>query len=71
MVIGVSVMIGLHTSPHGMLLFAINNGLTGSSRRDMIAGIWPFLAMLIAALLALVLAPEAVLGLPRPFGRGG
>jgi TRAP-type transport system large permease protein len=69
-VIDVSVIIGLHTSPHGMLLFVIN-GLTGISRRDMIAEIWPFLAILIAAPLVVVLAPETVLGLPRPFGRGG
>jgi TRAP-type transport system large permease protein len=70
-VIVASVMIGLHTSPYGMLRFAIDNRLTGLSRRDMIAEIWPFRAMLMAALLVLVRAPEAVLGLPRPFGRGG
>ena len=66
----VNVMIGLHRSPSGMLPFGID-GLTGSSLRGMSAEIWPVLTLLIAALLVLVLAPETVLGLPRPFGRGG
>ena len=53
-----------------MLLLVIND-LTGLPLRDMIAEIWPVLAMPIAALPVMVLAPETARGLPRPFGRGG
>ncbi len=66
-VIVVNIMIGLITPPYGVLLFVLN-GLTGISLREMIAEIWPFLFVLIAALLAMVLLPETVLWLPREFG---
>lgn len=69
-VIVVNIMIGLITPPYGVLLFVIN-GLTGIPLRDMIREIWPFLFILILALLTMVLLPESVLWLPRQFGYKG
>ncbi len=69
-VIVVNIMIGLITPPYGVLLFVIN-GLTGIPLRDMIRELWPFLWILIAALLVMVLVPETVLWLPRRFGYQG
>jgi TRAP-type C4-dicarboxylate transport system permease large subunit len=66
-VIVVNIMIGLIRPPYGVLLFVLN-GLTGISPREMIAEIWPFLFVLIAAPLVMVLLPETVLWLPREFG---
>jgi TRAP-type C4-dicarboxylate transport system permease large subunit len=66
-VIVVNIMIDLITPPYGVLLFVLN-GLTGISPREMIAEIWPFLFVLIAAPLVMVLLPETVLWLPREFG---
>jgi len=65
--ITVNIMIGLITPPYGVLLFVIN-GLTGISLRSMIAEIWPFLGILIASLLVMLLVPEITLWLPRLFG---
>jgi TRAP-type C4-dicarboxylate transport system permease large subunit len=53
-----------------VLLFVIN-GLTGIPLRDMIRELWPFLLILLAALLLMVLVPETVLWLPRRFGYEG
>jgi TRAP-type transport system large permease protein len=66
----VNMMIGLITPPYGVLLFVIN-GLTGIPLRDMIRELWPFLLVLIAALVAMVLLPELVLWIPRLFGYKG
>src|SRR5690606_31040459 len=66
-VIVVNIMIGLITPPYGVLLFVINS-LTGISLKEMIAEIWPFLGILLMALLLMVLIPETVLWLPRQFG---
>ena len=68
-VIVVNMMIGLITPPYGVLLFVIN-GLTGIPLRDMVREIWPFMLVLIAALLVMVLVPDIVLWLPRQFGYG-
>jgi len=69
-VIVVNMMIGLITPPYGVLLFVINS-LTGIALRDMIRELWPFLGILIVALLVMVLVPETVLWLPRQFGYRG
>jgi TRAP-type C4-dicarboxylate transport system permease large subunit len=66
-VIIVNMMIGLITPPYGELLFVIS-GVTGIRLQAMIREIWPFLFVLIGALLLLVLFPELVLWLPRQFG---
>ena len=68
--ITVNIMIGLVTPPYGVLLFVIN-GLTGIPLRDMIRELWPFLAVLLIALLIMLLVPDLVLWLPRRFGYMG
>jgi len=69
-VIVVNMMIGLVTPPYGVLLFVIN-GLTGIPLRAIIAEIWPFILVLLTALVIMVLVPETVLWLPRVFGYEG
>ncbi len=69
-VIVVNCMIGLITPPYGILLFVIN-AVTGIPLRAIIAEIWLFIGILLAALLAMVLFPEIVLWLPRQFGYNG
>jgi TRAP-type transport system large permease protein len=66
-VIIVNMMIGLITPPYGELLFVIS-GVTGIPLQAMIREIWPFLLVLIGALLLMVLVPETVLWLPGQFG---
>ncbi|MBF9058183.1 TRAP transporter large permease subunit [Rhodobacterales bacterium HKCCSP123] len=66
----VNSMIGLITPPYGILLFVIN-AVTGIPLREIIAEIWPFLIVLIGALLLLVFFPGLVLWLPHHFGFGG
>jgi len=66
-VIVINIMIGLITPPYGVLLFVIN-GVTKIPLNEIIREIWPFLWVLLASLLALVLFPEITLFLPRMFG---
>ncbi len=66
----VNSMIGLITPPYGILLFVIN-AVTGIPLKEIIGEIWAFLAVLMAALLFLILAPDVVLWLPRLFGYQG
>jgi len=66
----VNSMIGLITPPYGILLFVIN-AVTGIPLKEIISEIWSFLAVLIAALLLLIMAPDLVLWLPRLFGYQG
>jgi tripartite ATP-independent transporter DctM subunit len=66
----VNSMIGLITPPYGILLFVIN-AVTDIPLREIISEIWAFLAVLIAALAIMMLAPDLVLWLPRVFGYQG
>ena len=66
----VNSMIGLITPPYGILLFVIN-AVTGIQLKEIIAEIWPFLGVLILALLLMITAPGLVLWLPRLFGYAG
>ena len=66
----VNSMIGLITPPYGILLFVIN-AVTDIPLREIIAEIWAFLAVLIAALMLMMLLPDLVLWLPRLFGYNG
>ncbi|MEZ4630647.1 MAG: TRAP transporter large permease [Deinococcales bacterium] len=63
----VNCMIGLITPPYGILLFVIN-AVTRIPLGEIISEIWLFLAILIAALLAMILFPDIVLWLPKQFG---
>lgn len=69
-VVVVNTMIGLITPPYGILLFVIN-ATTGAPMRDMIREIWPFLLVLIFALMTITFIPGVVLWLPRLLGYGG
>lgn len=66
----VNSMIGLITPPYGILLFVIN-AVTGIPLREIIREIWPFLGVLVLALLVLIVFPDIVLFLPRLFGYVG
>jgi tripartite ATP-independent transporter DctM subunit len=63
----INCMIGLITPPYGVLLFVIN-AVTDISLREIISEIWPFLFILLGALLTLIALPDLVLWLPRLFG---
>ncbi len=69
-IVVVNTMIGLITPPYGILLFVIN-ATTGAPMRDMIREIWPFMLVLVGALLTMTLIPGIVLWLPRLLGYGG
>ena len=66
----INCMIGLITPPYGILLFVIN-AVTRIPLSEIITEIWPFLGVLLVALLWLALTPGAVLWLPRLFGYAG
>ena len=66
----VNCMIGLITPPYGILLFVIN-AVTRIPLGEIIREIVPFLIVLIAALLALILFPSITLWLPQQFGYAG
>ncbi len=66
----VNCMIGLITPPYGIVLFVIN-ATTGIQLRAIIREIWPFIGVLVVALVVMILFPEIVLWLPRVFGYAG
>ena len=63
----VNCMIGLITPPYGVLLFVIN-AITGIPLKTIISAIWPYIGVLVAALLFMLLIPDTVLFLPKMFG---
>ncbi|MGL4812017.1 MAG: TRAP transporter large permease [Beijerinckiaceae bacterium] len=66
----VNCMIGLITPPYGVLLFVIN-AITGIPLKTIIGAIWPYIGVLIASLLIMLLVPDTVLFLPKMFGYVG
>lgn len=66
----VNCMIGLITPPYGIVLFVIN-AVTGIRLKEIVAEIWPFVIVLVLALLLMILFPAIVLWLPRLFGYQG
>ncbi|MCT7377099.1 TRAP transporter large permease [Chelativorans salis] len=66
-VIVINIMVGLITPPYGVLLFVIN-AVTDIPLKDIIREIWPFMGVLLAALLVMILFPQIVLFLPELFG---
>lgn len=69
-VVVVNCMIGLITPPYGIVLFVIN-ATTEIPLRAIIREIWPFIAVLIVALVIMIVFPELVLWLPQRFGYAG
>ena len=66
----VNCMIGLVTPPYGILLFVVAT-VTRIPLGEIIREIWPFLGVLIFALLLLILFPGLTLWLPRLMGYEG
>jgi TRAP-type transport system large permease protein len=66
----INCMIGLITPPYGVLLFVLN-AVTGVPMKLLIRHIWPWVIVLIAALLLMIVFPSTVLWLPRQFGYVG
>lgn len=66
----VNCMIGLITPPYGVVLFVLN-AVTGIPLRTIIRDIWPFIGVLIVALVLMMVFPDVVLWLPRLFGYNG
>jgi len=69
-VIVLNMMIGLSTPPFGMLLFIVSS-TTRTALEDVIREIRPFLAIMLAALVILILFPDIVLWVPRLLGYEG
>ena len=69
-VIVLNMMIGLSTPPFGVLLFIVAS-TTRTVLNDVIREIWPFLGIMIVALVILILFPDIVLAVPRMMGYGG
>ena len=69
-VVIVNCMIGLITPPYGILLFVVAT-ITRIPLGEIIREIWPFLGVLVAALLLLILFPGLTLWLPRLMGYPG
>jgi tripartite ATP-independent transporter DctM subunit len=65
----IALMIGLVTPPLGLILFVLER-VTDLELDDIIRGMLPFYAPLIAVLIILILIPDLVLFLPRMFGLG-
>jgi tripartite ATP-independent transporter DctM subunit len=66
----VNCMIGLVTPPYGILLFVVAT-VTRIPLGEIIREIWPFIGVLIFALLLLILFPGLTLSLPRLMGYEG
>ena len=66
----VNCMIGLITPPYGILLFVIT-AVTRIPLGEIIGEVWPFLGVLLLALLCMILWPGLILTLPRMFGYAG
>lgn len=63
----VTCMIGLITPPYGILLFVIN-GTTGIPLAAMIKEIWPFIIVLVIAIILMIVFPQIILWLPQSMG---
>ena len=66
----VNGMIGLVTPPYGLLLFIVAN-ITKQPLGAIVRDIWPFIAALLVALVAITFLPDLVLYVPRLLGYQG
>lgn len=69
-VIVLNMMIGLSTPPFGVCLFIVSQ-MTDTPLRDVIKEIWPFIGIMLATLLILILVPDITLFFPRMIGYNG
>jgi tripartite ATP-independent transporter DctM subunit len=65
-----NIMVGLITPPYGLLLFMMVR-IAEVSLRDLVREVLPFLAVTVAGLALVTLAPDLVLFLPRLLGYNG
>lgn len=61
------LVIGMLTSPVGVVLFVVA-GVTGVGMREIVASAWPFIALMYGVLIARMLFPPMVTALPRAMG---
>ncbi len=66
-IVTLNLTIGLITPPYGMILFVVSS-VNNIPVRHILREIWPFIIVLITALLAVTYVPEFSLFLPRWFG---
>ena len=69
-ILTLTLMIGLCSPPFGLLLFVVSS-TTKTPLKEIIQSVWPFLGIMLLALVALILMPDAVLWLPRMAGYRG
>jgi tripartite ATP-independent transporter DctM subunit len=69
-VITVNMMIGMCMPPVGVLLFIVSR-TSKTPHKEVIHEIWPFLAIMVAALVVLTLVPDITLWVPRLLGYSG
>ena len=62
-----NLVIGMLTPPVGVVLFVVC-GVTRVRMREMVANVWPFIALMYAVLAACMLFPPLVTALPRALG---
>lgn len=62
-----NLVIGMLTPPVGVVLFVVC-GVTGVRMRELVANVWPFIALMYAVLVACMLFPPLVTALPRALG---
>ena len=62
-----NLVIGMLTPPVGVVLFVVC-GITGVRMRDLVANVWPFVALMYAVLLLCMFVPPLVTALPRALG---
>ncbi len=69
-IVVVNAMLGLITPPYGLLLFIVAS-ITRQPVGAVIKDIWPFILVLLAALVVITFVPDFVLFLPRLLGYQG
>jgi tripartite ATP-independent transporter DctM subunit len=62
-----NLVIGMLTPPVGVVLFVVC-GITGVRMRELVANVWPFIALMYGVLVACMLYPPLVTALPRALG---
>ena len=62
-----NLVIGMLTPPVGVVLFVVC-GITGVRMRELVANVWPFIALMYAVLFLCMFVPPVVTALPRALG---
>lgn len=62
-----NLVIGMLTPPVGVVLFVVC-GITGVRMRELVANVWPFIALMYGVLVVCMLYPPLVTALPRALG---